>query len=265
MKKRLISSFVMLLIVIPLIIMGGNIYHTMVVLLSVFALKELLSVKNKKKEIPFLIKIICFFNLLLLLMASYINNFEISIKIKVLMTLIVTLLLPLIIFRDQKKYNVEDAFILVGIILLIGIVFPLFSLVREKGINMLLYLLMITIMTDTFAYITGMLIGRNKLIEEISPKKTWEGTIGGSIFGVGIASTFYVMLVDPTINIFIIVGITLFLSLLGQLGDLIFSAIKRYYGVKDFSNLIPAHGGILDRLDSIILVLLGYMLFINIL
>ena len=63
----------------------------------------------------------------------------------------------------------------------------------------------------------------------------------------------------------IIIFVTLCLSLIGQLGDLVFSAIKRYYGVKDFSNLIPGHGGILDRLDSIIFIVLGFILFLAVL
>ena len=70
-----------------------------------------------------------------------------------------------------------------------------------------------------------------------------------------------------TINnlpIYVIILMTMFLSILGQFGDLFFSAIKRYYGKKDFSNIMPGHGGILDRLDSIIFVILGFMFFITI-
>jgi phosphatidate cytidylyltransferase len=120
-------------------------------------------------------------------------------------------------------------------------------------------------MSDTFAYLTGILIGKTKLIESISPKKTWEGTIGGTVLGVFISSMFYITVIKPDINIYQIIFITTFLSILGQFGDLFFSDIKRYYNKKDFSNLIPGHGGILDRMDSIIFVLLGVMFFITIL
>ena len=109
-----------------------------------------------------------------------------------------------------------------------------------------------------------MLIGRNKLLEDISPKKTWEGTIGGTFFGVFISTMFYVTVISQTTPVLYVVSTSTFLSLLGQFGDLFFSAIKRYYGKKDFSNLIPGHGGILDRIDSIIFVLLGFMFFISI-
>ena len=85
------------------------------------------------------------------------------------------------------------------------------------------------------------------------------------MIGAGVASAFYIIVLNPDINVFIIVGVTLLLSIVGQFGDLFFSSIKRHYGVKDYSNLIPGHGGILDRLDSIIFVILTYVLFISIL
>ena len=117
-------------------------------------------------------------------------------------------------------------------------------------------------MTDTFAYITGLLIGKTKLLESISPKKTWEGIIGGTLFGTFISTMFYITGIDPSVNVIKIILVSAFLSILGSLGDLVFSAIKRYDGKKDFSNLMPGYGGILDRLDSLIFVLLGFMFFI---
>ena len=83
--------------------------------------------------------------------------------------------------------------------------------------------------------------------------------------GVFIGAMFHHTVIDPMFPKIEILIICAFLSLLGQYGDLVFSAIKRYFGKKDFSNLIPGHGGILDRLDSIIFVLLGFMFFITIL
>ena len=71
-------------------------------------------------------------------------------------------------------------------------------------------------------------------------------------------------MVDPGANIFMIVMMTLILSIFGQLGDLVFSKIKRYFNIKDFSNIMPGHGGVLDRIDSITMVVLAYQIIINI-
>mgnify|MGYP003308437253 CR=1 FL=1 len=117
--------------------------------------------------------------------------------------------------------------------------------------------MLITILTDTFAFIVGSLIGKHKLCPAVSPKKSWEGSIAGSLLGTFIASTFYHYMVSPvTIKIILI---TLLLSVLGQMGDLVFSRIKRDNEIKDFSNIMPGHGGILDRFDSLIFVILAYI------
>ena len=125
--------------------------------------------------------------------------------------------------------------------------------------------LLITILTDTFAYIGGRLFGRHKLIERISPNKTIEGSIIGSLIGTIVPTIFYIYMISPGSNIIKIVLITLVLSIVGQFGDLVFSSIKRHYKIKDFSNIMPGHGGVLDRLDSIIFVLIGYVILMNIL
>ena len=98
----------------------------------------------------------------------------------------------------------------------------------------------------------------------ISPNKTLEGMIGGTVFGVIIPTIYYNLFVNSANPIYVIVLITLFLCILGQLGDLVFSAIKRYFSKKDFSDVLPGYGGILDRLDSIIFVVLGFMFFMTI-
>ena len=141
----------------------------------------------------------------------------------------------------------------------------LFITYFEMNKNLLLYLVLITVITDTFAYLTGMLVGKHKLLEVISPKKTIEGFIGGTFFGVFVAALFYATVVDQSAALVALIPVTFALSVIGQLGDLFFSAIKRYFNKKDFSNLMPGHGGILDRLDSLIFVLLAYSFFLNIL
>lgn len=114
--------------------------------------------------------------------------------------------------------------------------------------------------TDIFAYFTGVFFGKHKLIEDVSPKKTVEGSIGGVVFcalfyvGYGALIAYFF---DVEVNL-IFLGISgLVLSVISQIGDLIMSVIKRHYGVKDFGKIFPGHGGVLDRFDSILAVSLG--------
>ena len=115
--------------------------------------------------------------------------------------------------------------------------------------------------TDMFAYFTGRLFGRHKLIPDVSPKKTVEGSIGGMIFCalgfVGYAAIYNVWLMpeggDP-ISYILIALVGLVASVVSQIGDLSMSVLKRHYGIKDFGWIFPGHGGILDRFDSVIAV-----------
>ena len=149
--------------------------------------------------------------------------------------------------------------------LFIGFSFNLLIAIRNFSLSYIIYIFLIATITDTFALLTGRKIGKNHLAPSISPNKTIEGSIGGSIMGTFISSIFFLEVISPTANLFGVILMSLVLSILGQIGDLVFSAIKRYYNTKDFSNLIPGHGGILDRLDSIIFIVLGFLIFLGVL
>ena len=111
--------------------------------------------------------------------------------------------------------------------------------------------------TDTFAYFTGRLIGRHKLAPTVSPKKTVEGSLGGTLFAV-LAFLLYAFILERgfalSVNYFAFAASGLLLSVVSQIGDLFASQIKRECGIKDYSNLLPGHGGILDRFDSVLAV-----------
>ncbi len=114
--------------------------------------------------------------------------------------------------------------------------------------------------TDIFAYFTGVFFGKHKLIEDVSPKKTIEGSIGGIVF---CSISFVVMgiIIDVffggNANIVFLAISGLFISVIAQVGDLIMSVIKRHYGIKDYGKIFPGHGGMLDRFDSILAVAMG--------
>ena len=265
MKTRIISAIGALAIIIPLIAIGGTAFNIGVYIISLIALKEFLDTKSSKKQLPIFIQLIAYIFITVILIA---NSKDISnvftLDYRILSALFMTFLIPTVFYHERSKYSINDAFFLIGALLFLGVSMSLLILVRSIDINLLIFLLLIPMATDIFAYLTGMLIGKHKLLEEISPKKTVEGMIGGTIMGVFISAMFHHTVIDPMFPKIEILAICTFLSLLGQYGDLVFSAIKRYFGKKDFSNLIPGHGGILDRLDSIIFVLLGFMFFITI-
>ena len=265
MKTRFISAVIALIILIPLILNGGVFFSLGVYIISMLGLKEFLTVKSKEKDLPFFIEIISYIILTLLILLN-INTTELTYKIdfRIIVGLFLTYLIPIVLYHDSKKYSVVDAFYLIGGIFFLGASFSTLIMIRNISLDILLYLLLITTVTDTYAYITGSLIGKHKLLEVISPNKTWEGVIGGSVFGVLISATFYYTCINSDINILTLLVVTLFLSVLGQFGDLVFSAIKRHFNVKDFSNIMPGHGGILDRCDSIIFVILGFIIFASI-
>ncbi len=109
--------------------------------------------------------------------------------------------------------------------------------------------------TDIFAYLVGMCIGKHKFAPNISPKKTIEGSIGGMLFSIVasvIAFIIYEKLTGCVINYPLGIFYAFLCSIIGQIGDLSFSYIKRSYGIKDFGKILPGHGGVLDRLDSLI-------------
>lgn len=265
MKKRIMSAIIALIIIIPLIIKGGILFTIGVYIISMLGLKEFLNVKSKEKEFPLFIETISYviFSLLIFLNITT-NNLMYKIDFRIIVGLFLTYLIPIVSYHDNKKYSVIDAFYLIGGVFFLGASFSILILIRNISMNLLIYLLLITTMTDTYAYITGRLIGKHKLLEVISPNKTWEGTIGGTLFGTIIPMTFYYICINSNINIFTLFCSTLFLSILAQFGDLTFSAIKRHYKVKDFSNIMPGHGGILDRCDSIIFVILGFIIISSI-
>jgi phosphatidate cytidylyltransferase len=151
---------------------------------------------------------------------------------------------------------------------LLLVAFPLSFAVRLHGIpssgpKLLLFALAITWAADTLAYFAGRAVGKHALAPHISPKKTWEGSIAGLLGSLLIAYAFHFWLVVPLPHL---LAVALLGNIAGQMGDLLESACKRSAGVKDSGGLLPGHGGILDRIDALILcipVIWFYLVLVN--
>lgn len=153
---------------------------------------------------------------------------------------------------------------------------PIFSMsiMAFMGCNRLILLLFILIWAnDTGAYLIGSTLGRHRLFERISPKKSWEGFIGGLIVSLGVVTALFYLCpgtfsIDRYLNnIWVSLGFSVVAVLFGTWGDLVESLIKRTLHIKDSGNIIPGHGGILDRIDSLLLALPAifiYIIFIQI-
>ena len=255
MKKRVISAIVALAIALPIFIFGGFLWKTAAALLSALAFKETINLKESHSKYPLYI-VLCAYALVILIVLSFGGEIFNGINYIILSLTALVLLTPTIF---DKRYTTKEGFYLLGTVLLLGLFFNLMITVYEASKWLVLYLFLCAALTDTFAMLTGMLIGKHKLIPEVSPKKTVEGSIGGTIVGTVVCSIIYYNLITKNINIIVLVVMTLLLTVMGQLGDLFFSKIKRENGIKDFSNLMPGHGGVLDRLDSLSFITLTYL------
>ena len=265
MGKKILSALIMLLIFIPIFSIGGSIFYAFIYIIGIIGMNEFINIKNSKKEVPIFIKFLTFIVFTFLIFSNIKGDSLIfSIDYRVLCGTFTLFLIPTILYHDRSMYSINDAFYLIGGVLFLGISFSLMIVVRNVSLNLLIYLFLISVFSDTYAYITGNLIGKRKLLSDVSPCKTIEGLLGGVLFGTFVPYMYYITVINPFSNSILIAFITMFLSILGCIGDLCFSSIKRYFGKKDYSQIIPGHGGILDRFDSIIFILLGFMFFVGI-
>ena len=160
------------------------------------------------------------------------------------------------LFRDDEQPFQRIAFSLCGIIY-VCVPFTLLAYYKEQSVLtigtdmasiMILLLFAFTWINDTFAYLTGILLGKHPLCPKISPKKTIEGLVGGFVFTIASAFLF-----EHLLNVkWQIVGLSALVIICATLGDMVESRFKRYVGVKDSGKMLPGHGGFLDRFDSVI-------------
>ncbi len=164
------------------------------------------------------------------------------------------------VFRYGKpEKQLHFATIMAGLlgVFLVPAAFTTIFFLREMGNALVLLPLCCAFGSDTVALFAGMLFGKHKLAPHVSPKKTIEGSLGGfvgSLFLVAVYAVFVHFAFQMHVSVPAVIALGLLGSFMGQLGDLSFSVIKREFGVKDYSKLLPGHGGVLDRFDSVAFV-----------
>lgn len=159
-----------------------------------------------------------------------------------------------ILYVAFKKHNIKHLFLsLIGMFYIILGFDSIISIINNFNLgNIYVWLIFIvSVLSDTMAYFVGSCFGKHKLVPRLSPKKTIEGSIGAIFFST-LGCFIFGKVFSLNISLMIIVGVLG--SIVSQIGDLLASFVKRCVGIKDYGNLIPGHGGILDRCDSVILV-----------
>ena len=258
MKKRIISAIIMLMIAIPLIILGKKAFLLGIAVIGLMSFYEII----KLNKYPKIVKILSFISYMIIIFNNYESNFLINnFDFKLLALAILLTLIPVIKYQPSNEYTTSDAFSLTSFLLLVGLGLNFLLSTRNYSLSYFILLMLIPIFTDTFAYFGGMLIGKHK-VTKLSPKKTWEGCITGLLVSTILSSIYYMYFIGNTLTLNKVL-ILILASIIAQIGDLFFSAIKRNHNIKDFSNLIPGHGGIIDRLDSIIFVSYLFIIFIG--
>ena len=300
-KKRVITALIMVAITVPCLILGNWLYFGFIVLITVLAAYELVHVTKIEGKLRIAIYIITITLLILLVNYIFFrNNWEFvkankhidawqfvtngfqNIELSsMLIILAATIYFVFSFVTEKMKLYYAFYFITMLVVVSLGIqsflylrfstysawqladkaYFDLPSFPYFESLTLLLYVALGVTMNDIGAYFVGMLFGKHKMNPRISPKKTWEGFVGGVVFSAIISITFALVLAavgKPIHPHFVlkeaywVVLISLVMPLAGDIGDFIFSAIKRNEGIKDFSNLLPGHGGILDRIDSLL-------------
>lgn len=253
MLTRVISSLIGLPIFVFLALSGGIILKIGILIASLIGLYEFYNAFYKEKKS--IIYVGYFFSLVYMIFLSQIinesNYFNIFVSL-----FIVIILVFIVVFHS--KFNINDALITFFGFFYVSFLISHIYLVREfdNGIFFVWLIFISAWGCDTGAYFVGVTMGKHKLIPQLSPKKTVEGFFGG-IITASLLAVIYGFFVKKYFNLdFDLVKISLLTCSLGsafsQIGDLSASAIKRYTKIKDFGYLIPGHGGILDRFDSVL-------------
>ena len=261
--KRITSGFIVGLALIVLLLIQNNIITgLMFTLIAIVAMHEYLGAISKVCK-P--IKWISYLSCALVLLPSFISSQQLTGSLIYAIPIILLILFAHVIATDMKTSFKDMAYTLLGICYVPTFIMFLTMIDKMQNGKILLgYIFIASWGTDVFAYCIGKRFGKHKF-SKVSPKKSIEGCVAGTIGATALA-LIYTFVLDNNFSFeysYFVVGISgIVLSLIGQIGDFSASCIKRYVDIKDYSNLLPGHGGMLDRIDSVLFIApFAYMLF----
>ncbi|MFV8442432.1 phosphatidate cytidylyltransferase [Flavobacterium sp. LB2P44] len=287
--KRGISGAIYIILLLTSILYSTESFFILFGLFLSIAVYEFCNLVQIHKIFPILFGIVLFtiitlvshYNEMTTDLLNQIFNSDVSIAINIqqldvvllVIALVVSIKCILFLFYDNiQKISTSSKYLyLLGYIILPFVFITKISFgINDYNPKIIIGLFILIWTNDTFAYIVGKSIGRTKLFEKISPKKTVEGFLGGILFAVlaGYLISKYYIKANPEFSdrsILIWTSIAIIVGIAGTIGDLIESKFKRIAGVKDSGSIMPGHGGILDRLDSVIFVAPIIFLFYQIL
>lgn len=250
-RTRLISGIILLAAAILLVVLGGNFLFVTVFAISMIGMMELYRIVHINKALPGILGYLAGISYYLLL---YFDLKEYTVMFFIAFLLLL-MILYVFLFPKYKTDQVTMAFFgLFYVSVMLSYIYQI--RVMEDGVIIIWLVFIGAWGSDTCAYCAGMLFGKHKVAPGLSPKKSWEGCIGG-IIGAALLGFLYATVFKEQIMgisnpqlIFAVIGAAS--SIISQIGDLAASAIKRDHEIKDYGKLIPGHGGVLDRFDSII-------------
>jgi phosphatidate cytidylyltransferase len=274
--KRSISGAIYILLLIASIQYSIETFFILFGVFLLIAVTEFCNLVHLNKIAPIAIAVLFYFFFYKIAIAEksegvlYILRYNRNFDLAVLFSSLIVSLKCIVFLFDNKNLKVDSfskfAYLIGYIILPFIIITKIPFGIKGYNPNILISIFILIWTNDTFAYLVGKSIGKHKLFERISPKKTIEGFLGGIGFAL-IASYFiskyFLMLPDKNTYIWLIIAVIV--GVFGTIGDLVESKFKRISEKKDSGNIMPGHGGILDRLDSVIFVAPIIFLFYQIL
>jgi phosphatidate cytidylyltransferase len=256
-KRRILTGAILGIISIGCVWFGHIVLPLMLVIFMTFAANEFFRFFHRKDIYP---------HTLAVFLPAYTIPFLIFYRIPLLipMAIMFSFIIILSVLRfpgsRQKAHFLTEVTAAVFAVIYISLLPSTLILLRHVGFELALVPLVLTWVYDIAAYFTGLHLGKHKLAPQISPKKTWEGTVGGIIllfpvtYFIGHAWISMFTIID---SVFITIGI----GILATVGDLFESGMKREVGLKDASKVFPGHGGFLDRIDSLLLTIPFFYLY----